>query len=258
MGEVTGRGRRRRAVKGGVLLVLVVLVGALVWLAVRAGGVHPTPPPPASPAASSPAASSPSLTPSPVATPTPSPTPTLAAWAIAPGAVPAHASGELAAAGSDRAATNKGQEMTYEVQVEKGLPVDGAAFAQRVHESLSDARSWPRSFRQVESGGQIRVVLASPALVDQLCAPLKTGGKTSCQRGDAAILNAMRWADGAEPFFDAGGTLEEYRDYMVNHEVGHLLSQLHVECPGAGKLAPVMQQQTLATAPCRANGWPRP
>jgi hypothetical protein len=78
-------------------------------------------------------------------------------------------------------------------------------------------------------------------------------GYTSCRNGDRVVINVARWATGAKAF-DA--SLATYRQYVVNHEVGHRLGKDHELCPGPGKPAPVMQQQTLGMHGCRENGWP--
>jgi hypothetical protein len=144
------------------------------------------------------------------------------------------------------------------VEVEKGLPVDGAVFADAVMSTLNDARGWGAdgslSFARVEGRADLRVVLASPDEVDALCAPLQTEGTVSCGRRGRAVVNFARWARATEDFPDRVA----YRQYVVNHEVGHLLGHPHERCPGAGRRAPVMQQQTLAVAPCTPNPWPNP
>jgi hypothetical protein len=84
---------------------------------------------------------------------------------------------------------------------------------------------------------------------------LDTAGLASCAQHGCAALNYMRWVSGTAEFTN---DLVTYRQYVVNHEVGHLLGHHHLRCPGAGRLAPVMQQQTYGVAPCRPNGWPNP
>ena len=108
------------------------------------------------------------------------------------------------------------------------------------------------SFARTDGPADLRVVLASPALVDALCAPLATAGQFSCGRNGHAALNFRRWVQATDEFADR--TL--YRQYLVNHEVGHLLGHPHERCPGAGLPAPLMQQQSIRVAPCLPNGWP--
>ena len=148
----------------------------------------------------------------------------------------------------------------YTVEVEPSLDVDPSALAAEVRAALHDPRSWARerTMQQVAepSRARIRVVLATPETVDELCGRvgLDTAGIYSCWNGRFALLNAWRWENGADGFAD----LTTYRTYLVNHEVGHGLSLGHVGCPGDGALAPVMMQQSKGLESCTANGWPYP
>ena len=151
------------------------------------------------------------------------------------------------------------------VEIEDGIEVDGAAFAEAVAQTLGDPRSWGAdgrmSFQRVgvaeAAAGQFefRVALVSPGSMERYCPGVGTGGYTSCRYGDRAVINLARWAT-AVPHYD--GDIATYRLYVVNHEVGHALGNGHQPCPGPGALAPVMQQQTLGLDGCVKNAWPYP
>ncbi|MDO7867395.1 DUF3152 domain-containing protein [Nocardioides jiangxiensis] len=187
------------------------------------------------------------------AVPTPGVRPVIAA--LGP-EVPHRATGSFVTAPAPRAAP-VGDAVTYRVEVERGLPYDAVGFARAVDRTLGDPRSWPartgRPMARVDGAADLRIVLASPATTDRLCAPLTTEGQVSCRNGDDVVINALRWAQGAPSY---GGDVAAYRIYVVNHEVGHGLGHGHARCTGRGDFAPVMLQQTLGLHGCRANPWP--
>lgn len=146
------------------------------------------------------------------------------------------------------------------VEVEDGINVDGATFAAAVEATLSDPRGWGAegrmSFQRVDGGEyDFKVSLVSPLNMEIYCPGVGTGGYTSCRYGDRAVINLARW-ETAVP--DYAGDVATYRQYVVNHEVGHTLGNGHEPCPGPGQLAPVMQQQTLGLDGCAKNPWPYP
>lgn len=179
------------------------------------------------------------------------------AGALSRDVVPVGSGGTVAVPGSEPA-PHAGQERRVRVEVEAGLPLDGPAVARFVLATLNDPRGWAAdglAFSRTEGDADIVVVLASPETSARMCRPLVTGGTLSCREGDRAIITTYRWVNGME---DYGDDLTGYRRYVVNHEVGHVLGHGHASCPGAGQLAPVMQQQTKDVDPCVPNPWPYP
>lgn len=173
--------------------------------------------------------------------------------------VPPSASGRLAVVPGAAPAPGPGPVRTVRIEVEVGLPVDAELFAATVMGILNDPRGWgaggAMTFARTDGDAELGVVLASPATVDGLCAPLETDGLYSCARSGRATINFLRWSAGATSF---GTDRTLYRQYVISHEVGHVLGHRHERCPGPGRPAPVMQQQTASVAPCLPTAFPTP
>jgi hypothetical protein len=167
--------------------------------------------------------------------------------------------GRLRVVPGDSAAPGKGRIHRVRVEVEAGLNIDRTAFATYVLATLNDRRSWTengrRRFARTDGAADIRVVLASPETSAQLCRPLRTFGKLSCRQGDTAVLTLYRWTKAIPEY---KGNHDGYRRYLINHEVGHTLGHRHEFCPGKGRMAPVMMQQTKGLQGCKPNSWPHP
>ncbi|MET8406908.1 DUF3152 domain-containing protein [Streptomyces sp. NPDC005195] len=173
-----------------------------------------------------------------------------------------------AVAGFDKA-PGEGRKYTYRVDVEQGLGLDGALFAQAVQKTLNDRRSWAhngaRRFERISSGKPDFVItLASPGTTADWCAKSgldTTEDNVSCDSAstERVMINAYRWAQGSRTY---GAAIHPYRQMLINHEVGHRLGYGHVSCEKDGALAPVMQQQTKFLdhdgIRCLPNPWPYP
>ncbi|WP_018155563.1 DUF3152 domain-containing protein [Demetria terragena] len=215
------------------------------------------------PATTRPATSAP---PTRSAAPSPAPRPTPTATPKPTATVPIKGNGKVAQVvvpGQDSGGT--GRVVTYAFEIEGGLPIDRTAAATLVGSTLRDSRGWQPvkhvRFVQVSPSQRARGVkpditisLVSPDRTDRWCAPLKTEGLWSCANKDRAVINARRWVGGVQGF--SAKPRSDYQSYVLNHEVGHELGHGHVGCPGEGKLAPVMMQQSMGLKGCRPNVWP--
>lgn len=262
----SGRGRSRKWWLAAFALIVLVAGAFVVGHRLEQDNaaspsapvfVTPSAPPPST-AAVPPAVSPP---------PKPTKTPMLLQ---APGAVPTHGSGRFTYATTRGPVVGgKGRLHRFRVAVEKGSNEDVTAFARQVAATLGDPRSWT-------AGGQVRLQLVSgsdPADFTVLLATRETAGQmclrggtnitvsgrpyTSCRTTGRAIINLDRWRLSAAPYVRAKVPLATYRQYVINHEVGHELGHHHQGCPKAGGPAPVMVQQTLTLRGCRAYAWPR-
>ena len=176
----------------------------------------------------------------------------------------------------------------YTVEVENGVDAmafgGDDAFVRMVEQTLANPKSWTHNsqfgFTRIDNGKpDFRISLSSPMTVRDGCGdeiPLETScynpvfGRNSEPR---VFINEARWVRGAVPF---EGDVGSYRQYLINHEVGHAVGyDRHEPCDKQGGLAPVMMQQTFSTSDndeakfdpewvkpdgktCRFNPWPYP
>jgi hypothetical protein len=261
---------------------LVVLAATVVLFTVVAVGrpFDPRTGPPGNAAAAAPSSAPAAPAPSAVATaqlgapaaPSPSPTSPFPAADVLQldGDVPVKGSGKFAFANErGPVAGGRGTLRRYKVAVEEGSGEDVAAFAAQVRAVLSDERSWigGGSVRmQMVAGTDLAdftVYLATRETAGRMCELGGTGIRingvpfTSCRAVGKAIINLDRWRKSARPYLEARAGLASYRQYVINHEVGHELGHRHEGCPKAGGPAPVMVQQTLTLRGCVPFSWPR-
>lgn len=162
-----------------------------------------------------------------------------------------------AAAAAVRASADGSVQVLYTVQTRGRIASDLDEFKTLVQQTLDDTRGWRSlgiTFKQVSSGGSFTLVLAQAEQV--AAASSGCSAEWSCRVGSSVLINDDRWSGATTAWNNAGGSLRDYRHMVVNHEVGHWLGHDHEHCSGAGKLAPIMQQQSINLEGCKFNPWP--
>ncbi|WP_246158155.1 DUF3152 domain-containing protein [Catellatospora sichuanensis] len=259
------RQRRRRATAVFLLLGAALLVG----VDLLRGGADPVP--------TKQVASTPAMTESAGPTAEPSPSPAQPSPSVQPetvyqmdGKFPSSGPGTWTYAKSQgEVLGTAGAIRRFRVAVEKNVAGEELGlFTSMVDETLGDPRSWiaGKQYRlqRVPSGSsyQFTIYLATGETTRKLCGAggmdtrLDGVSYTSCRLSGRVVINLNRWRLSVPDYVTGKIDLHTYRQYVINHEVGHELGRFHEGCPGKGKPAPVMQQQTYGLKGCTANSWP--
>jgi hypothetical protein len=132
------------------------------------------------------------------------------------------------------------------------------AFRAKLKSTFADTRGWSINglvaFQEASSGCNFTVWLTAAELMPTFGAICDS--MWSCRVGPNVVINFDRWQNASPAWNANGGTIEEYRHMVINHETGHWLSFGHSHCTGAGQPAPVMQQQSIDLQGCSFNAWP--
>jgi hypothetical protein len=145
----------------------------------------------------------------------------------------------------------------YAIAIEDGVKPadyndDAAAFARTVDGFLSDPRSWigtkQVALQRVEANQNpdFTIALTTTKTTHTICGK-EIPFETSCydKPTKRVVINVARWVRGAMAY---SRDLAGYRNYVINHEVGHALGSGHAACPENDAPAPVMMQQTFGVS----------
>jgi hypothetical protein len=141
---------------------------------------------------------------------------------------------------------------TFRTEVDNDVKYNPEDFLFYVTAYLNDPDGWNSkgyTFQLVDKDEDVLIYLSSPKTIQKECG---LPNNLSCAElnGKHMYLNADRWIRGAKK---SKLSLDDYRQYMVSHEIGHILGFEHKHCPCVGCKAPIMMQQTLGIGKCIPN-----
>ena len=141
--------------------------------------------------------------------------------------------------------------VTYTVVVDPDVKFPLKDFAMEVAICLADPDGWESKgyrFVAVKSNPPVVIHLSSQkGLKAEGCDPTLSCAELG---GKEMRINEQRWRYGSK---QSGQDLDGYRQYVISHEMGHILGRDHVKCLGPGQPAPIMIQQTLGLHGCLPN-----
>jgi len=142
-------------------------------------------------------------------------------------------------------------KVRYSAHVDTDVHYPKQTFLDLLQIYLADPDGWAGKGYHFEYDPKASLIirLSSTRTIQTECG-LPKGLSCAVLGGKKMWLNSDRWLKGAPA---SQLPLDSYRQYMVSHEMGHILGHEHSNCPGKGEEAPIMLQQTLGLKGCRPN-----
>lgn len=116
---------------------------------------------------------------------------------------------------------------------------------------LNDPDGWAKHgyyFEPVSRNEDVLIRLCSDKTIEKECN--FKGLSCAEMHGKHIYVNSHRWFHGSTK---SKLNLEDYRQYLVSHEMGHILGHDHEKCECKGCKAPIMMQQTVGIGECKPS-----
>ena len=125
---------------------------------------------------------------------------------------------------------------------------DAKDFFKKVQEVLADPKGWKQfgyNFNVVcePYESDIKIYLTCPDNMRKLSSNETTELNLCDMKNRIVYVHADRWLNRNTQFNKSGMSLEDYRTYVINHEVGHALGCKHLDTCLLDGRSPVMKQQ---------------
>lgn len=155
--------------------------------------------------------------------------------------------------------------LLYKIYKEKDLEINLENFIIFVDSVLSDKRGWKgykfinqqlldKNSEHKKNKIDFKIIISKPKTIVNKCQLY--GLSCTNMKKKIIYINYNRYKTGAKK---SQLSLKDYRIYLINHEVGHILGKGHVKCPcnnSCNQLVPVMNQATRGIGLCKPNPWP--
>lgn len=129
--------------------------------------------------------------------------------------------------------------LRYKVSIDNNIKRSLKNFKKDIHNILSDKRSWKVKFINDDMNYDFEIILSPAKKIGKICS--FKGLSCTDMSINKVYINNYRWIKGSKP---SKLSLKDYRIYLINHEVGHILGFGHIT-PSKGRKVPVMNQNTL-------------
>lgn len=139
----------------------------------------------------------------------------------------------------------------YSVSIDPTIKRSLVNFKKQIRKILENPKTWCIRFKEDNENPDFIIFLTTDSAINQAC---KLRG-LSCADWSKNIIyiNNDNWSKGSKK---SGLNLEDYRIYVINHEIGHILGIHNHLKPKKGCKVPVMNQSTLGIGKGLPNMWP--